>query len=113
MPRTYSTVDITTVRRQDETDGFGDSIDVAEFRVSWNHIWRNRISSTVDIFFAEDDFSPTGRVDERFKTGLKLNYDWRRWAKISAGYQYEENDSNVSTFSYQRNLFDFTIDLTL
>ena len=113
MPRTYSTVDITTVRRQDETDGFGDSIDVAEFRVSWNHIWRNRISSTVGIFFAEDDFNPTGRVDERFRTGLKLNYDWRRWARISAGYQYEENDSNVSTFSYRRNLFDFTIDLTL
>jgi len=112
-PRTYSTVDITTVRRQDETKGFGDSIDVSEFTVSWNHTWRNRISSTVGFFFAEDDFSSTDRVDERFKSCLKLNYDWRRWARISVGYQYEENDSNVSTFSYQRNLFDFTIDLTL
>jgi len=112
-PRTYSTVDITTVRRQDETEGFGDSIDVAEFKVSWDHIWRGRISSTVDIFFSESDYASTSRVDERFMTGLKLNYDWRRWARISAGYKYEENDSNVSTFGYQRNLFDFTVDLTL
>ena len=112
-PRTYSTVDITTVRRQDETEGFGDSIDVAEFKVSWDHIWRGRISSTVDIFFSESDYASTSRVDETFMIGLRLNYDWRRWARISAGYQYEENDSNVSTFGYQRNSFDFTVDLTL
>ena len=112
-PRTYSTVDITSIQRQDETEGFGDSIDVAEFKVSWNHIWRGRIGSAVDIFFSESDYTSTSRVDERFMTGLKLNYDWRRWARFSAGYQYEENDSNVSTFGYQSNSFDFTVDLTL
>ena len=112
-PRTYSTVDITTVRRQDETEGFGDSIDVSEFKVSWNHLWRGRISSTIDLFFAESDYAATGRVDEKFMTGLKLNYDWRRWAKISVGYEYEENDSNVSTFGYERNLFDLTVNLAL
>ena len=113
MPRTYSTVDITTVRRQDETNGIGDSIDVAEFKVSWNHLWRHRISSTVEFFFAEDDFNSTRREDSRFMTSLKLNYDWRRWARISVGYQYEENDSNVSTFDYQRNLFGFAVNITL
>ena len=113
MPRSYSTVDITTVRRQDETNGIGDSIDVAEFKVSWNHLWRHRISSTVEFFFAEDDFNSTRREDSRFMTSLKLNYDWRRWARISVGYQYEENDSNVSTFDYQRNLFGFAVNITL
>ena len=113
MPRSYSTVDITTVRRQDETNGIGDSIDVAEFKVSWNHLWRHRISSTVEFFFAEDDFNSTRREDSRFMTSLKLNYDWRRWARISVGYQYEEHDSNVSTFDYQRNLFGFAVNITL
>lgn len=113
MPRSYSTVDITTVRRQDETNGIGDSIDVAEFKVSWNHLWRHRISSTVEFFIAEDDFSSTRREDSRFMTSLKLNYNWRRWASISAGYQYEENDSNVSTFNYQRNLFGLAVNITL
>jgi polysaccharide biosynthesis protein VpsM len=113
MPRTYSTVDITTVRRQDETNGFGDSIDVGEIKVSWNHIWPNRITSTIGFFFAENDYNATGRVDEIFKTGLKLDYDWRRWARISAGYEYKENDSNVSTFGYERNLFDITVNFSL
>ena len=68
-PRTYSTVDITSIQRQDETNGFGDSIDVAEFKVSWNHIWPNRISSTIDFLFTKEDFAPTIREDSRFKTG--------------------------------------------
>ena len=112
-PRTYSTVNISTERRQDETNGIGDSIDVGEFKVSWDHEWRDRISTTVGFLFGEDDYSPTVREDTRFNTGLKINYDWRRWAKMSAGYQYEDRDSNVDIFDYDRNIFEFTVNLTL
>ncbi len=112
-PRTYSTVDISTERRQDETNGIGDSIDVGEFKVSWDHEWRDRISSTVGFVFGEDDYTSTVREDTRFNTGLKINYDWRRWAKMGAGYLYEERDSNVDIFDYERNLFEFRVNLTL
>lgn len=112
-PRTYSTVNISTERRQDETNGIGDSIDVGEFKVSWNHEWRDRISSTVGFVFGEDDYDPTVREDTRFSTGLKINYNWQRWVRMSAGYRYEERDSNVDSFDYERNLFDFTVNLTL
>ncbi len=112
-PRTYSTVDISTERRQDETNGIGDSIDVGEFKISWNHEWPNRITSTVDLLYGEDDYDPTLREDTRIGAGFKLMYNWRRWARISAGYQYEERDSNVDLFDYERNLFDLTLDLTL
>jgi len=112
-PRTYSTVDISTESRQDETNGIGDSIDVAEFKVSWDHEWRDRISSTVGFLFGEDDYDPTVREDTRFNTGLKINYDWRRWAKMSAGYRYEDRDSNVDIFDYDRNLFEITVNLSL
>ena len=113
MPRTYSTVNILTERRQDETDGIGDSIDVSEIKVSWEHFWRSYISSTVGFLYGEDSYDPTIREDTRFRAGVKLNYDWRRWARISAGYQYEERDSNVDVFDYDQNLFEIRLDLTL
>jgi hypothetical protein len=113
MPRTYSTVNILTERRQDETDGIGDSIVVSEIEVSWNHLWRSYISSTVGFLYGEDSYDPTFREDTRFNTGLKINYEWRRWAKMSAGYRYEERDSNVDVFDYEQNLFEIRLDLTL
>jgi hypothetical protein len=112
-PRTYSTVDISTERRQDETNGIGDSIDVGDFKVSWNHEWRDHISSTIDFNFGEDDYTSSVREDTRFGTRLKIHYDWRRWIRMSAGYQFEKRDSNVDSFDYDRNLFDFTVNLTL
>jgi len=112
-PRTYSTVDISTERRRDETNGIGDSIDVAEFKIAWNHEWRSYISSTINFLYGKDDYSSSIREDTRYGAGIKLNYDWRRWAKISAGYEYEERNSDVRIFDYDRNLFELTLDLTL
>ncbi|MGK0298265.1 MAG: hypothetical protein ACI9XC_001884 [Gammaproteobacteria bacterium] len=112
-PRTYSTVDISTERRQDETNGIGDSIDVGDFKVSWNHEWRDRISSNIDFVFGEDDYTSSVREDTRFRAGLMINYDWQRWLRMSAGCEYEQRDSNVDTFDYERNLLDFRVNLTL
>ncbi len=112
-PRTYSTVDITSIQRQDESDGIGDSIDVSEIEISWNHLWSSYFSSTVGFLYGEDSYDPTFREDTRYRTGVKLNYDWRRWARISAGYQYEQRDSNVDIFDYDQNLFELRLDLTL
>jgi hypothetical protein len=111
-PRTYSTVDLSTARRTDETNGIGDSIDVSEYKVSWKHDWREHISSSINFLYSEDDYESTIREDNRFRAGIDLNYNWRRWARISAGYRYEERDSNVNLFDYEQNIFDLTIDLT-
>lgn len=112
-PRSYSTVDISTESRQDETNGIGDSIDVSEIKIAWNHEWRDYISSTVGVFYGQDEYSSTVREDDRFNAEVRINYDWRRWVRMSAGYRYEERDSNVDLFDYDRNLFDITLDFTL
>ncbi len=111
-PRTYSTVDLSTERRLDETNGIGDSIDVTEYKISWRHDWRDHISSSINLLYGEDEFDPTIREDTRFEAGINLNYNWRRWAKISTGYHYEERDSNVDIFDYDRNVFELTLDLS-
>lgn len=112
-PRSYSTVNISTEQRRDESDGIGDSIDVAEIDFSWNHQWRDRFSTTVEFLYGEDEYDPSPRSDTRIRTGLKLNYDWRRWARVIVGYQYENRDSNINIFNYDRNLFDLTLNITL
>jgi len=112
-PRTYSTVDFSTASRSEESNGIGDSIDVSEYKVSWKHAWREHISSNIYFLYGDDEYDPTIREDTRFDAGINLDYKWRRWARISAGYRYEERDSNVNLFDYERNVFDLTLDLTL
>ena len=112
-PRSYSIVEIFTESRHDETNGIGDSIEVSEITASWEHQWRNHISSTAKFLYGEDDYNDAIREDDRINAGIRLNYDWRRWARISAGYLYDERDSSTSFFDYERNLFDITLNLTL
>ena len=104
-PRTYSVLDISTERRTDETNGIGDSIDARDFKVAWDHEWRSYISSNINFLYGVDDYSSSIREDTRYGAGIKLYYDWRRWAKISAEYRYEERDSEIDIFDYDRNHF--------
>jgi hypothetical protein len=112
-PRTYSTVDFSTLRRSEESNGIGDSIDVSIYKVSWSHDWREHIGSNIHFIYREDEYEPTIREDTGFEASINLDYKLRRWAKISAGYRYQERDSNINIFDYQSNIFDLTLDLSL
>jgi polysaccharide biosynthesis protein VpsM len=110
-PRTYSTFNLSTQRDYTETNGTGDFIQEDTIDFSWVHQWRERISSYVNFTYGQDDYT-TAREDDRYLAGVGVNYDMRRWVKLGAGYTYDERDSNVNTFDYDRNLFELTALLT-
>ena len=111
-PRTYSIVTLTTSRKYDETNGTGNLIQRDTYSAKWTHFWRDRLSSTVDFSYMNDSLKPTTREDDLINAGVQLNYDMRRWLTLSAGYHYDERDSNRNAFDYERNLFLISASIT-
>lgn len=110
-PRSYSVVTLSTSREFDETNGAGNLIESDIYSANWTHHWRDHISSTVEFTYINDTFQPTTREDDLLNIGLRLNYDVRNWLTLSAGYSYDERDSNRNAFDYERNLFLVTADI--
>jgi len=74
-----------------------------------------KLSTLVDITYSEDSFDQvtTGREDEYLNIGLAVNYNMRRWLEISGSYRYDERDSTIGLFDYDRNLFELTANIAL
>jgi len=114
-PRSYSSFDFTTSSRSDETNGTGDFIDVASYSVAWNHEWADRLSSTLSYEYAEDDYEgdSDSRKEETNTTGLRVDYQMRRWLNLNAGVTYTDKDSTEAGSDYDRAVFAVGIQATL
>ena len=107
-PRTYSTVYLETAQNFEQTNGTGDRIDTTYITGNWTHSWLPRLTSVMDFRYQEDSFDDvaTDREDDIIRFGIHLNYEIRRWLRLSTGYRYNERDSTTFTFDYKQNIFD-------
>jgi hypothetical protein len=114
-PRTYSVVDFSTLQRFQESTGVGDSIVERRAGVSWSHAWDSRLSHKLSYFNIHDRYVGDGsnRKDDTNDIGIKVNYQFRRWARFGAEYLYTDRDSNDPLYRYKRNVFLFTLGASL
>lgn len=111
-PRTYSTVSLKTDQDFVETNGTGNAGDRRQVSLSWNHNWRTRLSTNLELLYGQETYAPDPRQDEFYETSAKVKYDFRRWLNLEAGYRFSNLDSTEDTFSYDQNVFEFTADFT-
>ncbi len=74
-----------------------------EYSVAWRHQWPGRLVTAVDYSFREQDFDPGTREDEVDSFGISANYEWRKHVILGLGWTYEDRDSNLVPFDYDRN----------
>ncbi|GAP35631.1 capsular polysaccharide synthesis enzyme CpsB [Piscinibacter sakaiensis] len=105
-PLTYSTVDISTGRSAtDPTGNNGDYIKSSFIATSWTHQWASYFSTRVSLVHNESDYVGTARQDKVDTLGFSANYDFRRWVRLGASYEYSKRSSTAASFDYDRNLF--------
>jgi len=104
-PRSYSTFNLDTSRDFSETSGAGNFTSTDTVSLSWKHDWSEKISTNLNMSYSEDSFDQdtTGRSDEKLNVGASVDYEIRRWLKLGAGYTYDERDSTINSFDYERN----------
>ena len=116
-PRTYSSINLITRRVSQETNGLGDFIDTSEYAVAWDHNWTLRSKTRVSFLFGDDDYSGTGRSDDRFKLEAGFSHEMRRWLDLGFGYRFEKRDSNArlldESLDYTQNMFFVEAKLSL
>jgi len=49
------------------------------------------------------------RKDTLWSTGIRLNYEFRRWMSIELGYNHDARDSNLGVFDYGDNITTLTL----
>lgn len=113
-PLTYSIVDITAFTNTNETNGEGDFIETNTYRVTWDHEWLERVSTTVRASYSEDKYTGgSDRVDDNMAFGFSLNYQMQRNVLVQLGYDYDERDSNRDVIDYDRSVFSLSMRVTL
>jgi len=110
-PKSFSIFNLGTSRDFNETNGAGNFISKDSINASWWHKWHKlspKFSTLVDISYSEDSFDQdtTGRDDEYLNIGASVNYKMRSWLELGGGYRYDERDSTIATFDYDRNFVD-------
>ncbi|TBU86714.1 outer membrane beta-barrel protein [Phytopseudomonas dryadis] len=112
-PRTYSVVKLNTRRAFDEGDDGASTVQDTTTRLSWEHEWTARISSDIYYRYSDRDYKAIEREDKRTGYGVGLTYSPDRWVDVSLGYRHTENDSSLREKTYDRNIYQLSLSLSL
>lgn len=129
-PRTYSTFNLKTRRGYDEgnsylynndpdfdgldpIDNVTQTIKTVDSQLTWRHYWMDRLYSTAQYRRLDRKYQGQDRDDKIDQYGVGLTYQMRRWLDIGIGYTHRENDSDIRSQSYKRNIYAVTFNASL
>jgi len=112
-PRTYSTIELSSARETDETNGSGDFILRRDLALSWTHAWNARLSTGLDGGVSNEQHEPSFREDKGSFLGVSANYLLRPWLRGGASYRTFSRSSDVNEFDYNRNLLMISLEASL
>lgn len=115
QPRERDSILVRSSRAPEETTLQGDFIKRENLEAVWTHDWSDRVFTDLGTLVGRDTYEQSfdDRQDDIYNVSLKVGYAFRRWAIFSAGYKYDEKDSNAENLSYTENSFNISVDLSL
>ena len=113
-PSEQTSVSVYSTQEPKETSvGNGNFVDGTMTGASWTQGWTSAISTTVAFGTGDDDYDDTNRSDDVTNYGISLDYEFRRWLSIGVAYDFDERDSNINAFDYERNIYSLNVSLSL
>ncbi len=116
-PLTYSTFRLKTRRGYDdglysefdeltgEMDNVTSNIRTVDSSLGWKHYWMDRLYSEAEYRRIDRKYQNLNRDDKIDQYGIGLTYEVRRWLDIGIGFKRRENDSDLDSNSYKRNVY--------
>jgi hypothetical protein len=113
-PSEQTSVSVNTSQAPRETAvGNGNFVDGVMTNASWTQDWTSAISTTVNYGMGDDDYDETNRSDDVTNYGISLDYEFRRFLSIGVAYDFNERDSNINAFDFERNIYRLNVSLSL
>jgi len=100
MPRTYSSINFTTSKNNEESIGLGDFRTVTGTGVNWNHQWNSRLFSDLSVQLNDTKYEGTGVTDDTTSFQASLDYQLRNWMNIQLSYTNTSRDTNSEILPY-------------
>ena len=113
LPLTYSAIDASTSRWTSDSTGVGEYLVNTSGAIAWSHKWTSYLVSRLSYDSTRSRFAGTDRVDTLATTHATIDYALRRWITVGLDYAHMNRDSNAAEAPYDRNVFMFTLNLTL
>ncbi|WP_404440486.1 outer membrane beta-barrel protein [Stutzerimonas chloritidismutans] len=112
-PRSYSAFNLTSRRAFDEGDDGASTINDWTTLATWDHEWTSRIATELQYRFSDREYEGINRDDERTAYGAGVTWSPDRWIDVTLSYLRTENDSSLSSETYDRNVYLLSFDLSL
>ncbi len=112
-PRSYSAFTLNSRRAFDEGDNGASTINDWTTLATWDHEWTSRVSTELLYRFSDREYKGINRDDERSGYGAGVTWSPDRWADVTLSYLRTENDSSLSSRTYDRNVYLLSFDLSL
>jgi hypothetical protein len=114
QPKTYSVVDLTSgLVTYEEPTGIDNYVETKYIAAQWKHGWSSRVNSTLGVLLARDDYSPTGREDNRWQVGLSAGYLFRPWLNVGAGFSHNQRSSSEPVNDFDTNVYTLFIEASM
>jgi hypothetical protein len=114
-PREQDTILVRSERAPEETTLQGNFIKRETLEATWTHRWSDRVDTQLRGLVGVDTYEQAvdDRKDDSYTVALRVDYEFRRWANVYAGYSYDDKDSNAENLSYTDNIFRIGVELSL
>jgi len=92
-----------------ETNGTGNFVINKLLDLSWGHAWSDRLSSTLQTSFRNEDYVDSPRDDDLTLYSAGMDYQFRRTISFGVNYSYSTRDSNINFQDYTDNIVLFSV----
>ena len=113
---TFGIFFIYSTRAAEDADSNNKNVDyVKKLSTSlvWEHDWSEKFNSNLQVIYTNEDYVGGSRVDDKTSETVDLNYDFTRWFRVTAGYEFTTKDSNSQNVSYDENAVNLGVNIAL
>ena len=105
-PRSQYT--LTSSRRTQESDGYGDYVVRTETLLTWDYTWKWGFRTSINVGLTGEDHEGI-RSDNLVTFGLARTWSLGRHFNVGGSISYERRDSNVDEFNYDHAMLLVTL----
>jgi len=101
--RTRDLIRFGTYRGSRISNGTGSSTLSTRYTIGWTHDWSERVRSNLGYLAGTEEYKGADRTDDLISYNLDVSYKFRRNLLIRGYYVYEDKESDLDRFSYDKN----------
>ena len=113
QPLSYTTFSVNSSRNAKDPNVVGDYINESIYGVNWQHLWNEKLSTSLSYNFTDEDYSGVSRTDETTTISANLTYELRRWMDVSVYFDSTDRDSSTNNIAFDKSIVGISFTFSL